>query len=34
VQTLTKQLHTLIKQGRSTPGAPQKNVGNTWVPER
>jgi arylsulfatase A-like enzyme len=32
-KTLTKELHTLIKQGRSTPGAPQQNVGETWLPD-
>lgn len=32
VQTLTQKLHTLIKQGRSTIGVPQQNVGQTWLP--
>ena len=33
VERLTQQLHEMISQGRSTPGAPQKNAGNTWLPE-
>jgi arylsulfatase A-like enzyme len=33
VQSLTKQLHGMISSGRSTVGAPQSNVGETWLPE-
>ena len=33
VKELTKQLHDMISKGRTTPGSPQKNVGETWLPE-
>lgn len=33
-QHLTAKLSDLITKGRSTPGAPQKNTGETWLPER
>ena len=33
VQQLTKELHKIISQGRSTEGTPQKNAGKTWLPE-
>ena len=33
VQQLTRQLDGIIENGRSTPGAPQQNVGNTWRPK-
>jgi arylsulfatase A len=33
VQRLTKQLSEIIRAGRSTEGAPQRNVGKTWMPE-
>ena len=33
VKELTKQLHSMISKGRTTPGANQQNVGETWLPE-
>ena len=33
VQSLTKHLHKMNSNGRSTPGATQSNVGETWLPE-
>jgi arylsulfatase A len=33
VKELTKQLHEMISKGRTTPGADQHNVGETWLPE-
>ncbi|WDE98486.1 arylsulfatase [Lentisphaera profundi] len=33
VKELTKQLHSMISKGRTTPGADQSNVGETWLPE-
>jgi len=33
VQQLTRQLDGISEKGRSTPGAPQQNVGKTWRPE-
>lgn len=33
VEQLSKELHTIISKGRSTPGADQENVGETWLPK-
>ena len=33
VQRLAKQLSEIIRNGRSTPGIPQKNTGTTWMPK-
>ncbi len=33
VKELTKQLHDMIKKGRTTPGPAQQNSGKTWLPK-
>ena len=33
IQRLAKQLSEIIRNGRSTPGIPQKNTGIIWMPK-